>query len=156
MLNADNASLPPRHRARRSAEAGMTIIELLAALAIASSLASIAIPKYHAVTEAARVAQAIGDLQAIQTTLDSRDSLPDNLAGVGQNIVDPWGNAYVYVKFPNGAPRVDRFGVQINTTYDLYSVGRDGTSAVSLNAGTSLDDVVRANDGGFLGSGSKY
>lgn len=134
----------------------MTIIELLAGLAIASSLASIAIPKYHAVTEAARVAQAIGDLQAIQTTIDSRDSLPDNLAGVGQNIIDPWGQPYIYVKFPGGAPRIDRFGVQVNTTYDLYSVGKDGVSALSLNAGTSLDDVVRANDGGFLGQASKF
>ncbi len=146
----------PRRPTRRASTAGMTIIELLAALAIASSLASIAIPKYHAVTEAARVAKAIGDLQALQTTLESRDSLPDNLAGVGQNIIDPWGNPYVYVKFPSGAPRLDRFGVQVNTTFDLYSVGPDGASAPSLNAGPSFDDVVRANDGGFLGLGSRY
>lgn len=146
---------PPK-AVRRSNEAGMTLIELLATLALASSLASIALPKYHAVTESARVAQAIGDLQAIQTTLDSRDSLPDNLAGVGQNIIDPWGSPYIYVKFPAGAPRVDRFGVQVNTTYDLFSVGPDGISAVSFNAGSSFDDVVRANDGGFLGLASKF
>ncbi len=141
---------------RRTNEAGMTLIELLATLALVSSLASIAVPKYHDVTETARVAQAIGDLQAIQTTLDSRDTLPDNLAGVGQNLLDPWDSPYIYVKFPSGAPRVDRFGVQVNTTYDLYSVGPDGISAVSLNAASSFDDVVRANDGGFLGLGSKF
>lgn len=156
MPNQELPESAERRLSRRSSEAGMTIIELLAGLAIASSLASIAIPKYHAVTESARVAQAIGDLQAIQTTLDSRDSLPDNLAGVGQNIVDPWGHTYVYVKFPSGAPRIDRFGVQVNTTYDLYSVGKDGATAPSLNAGGSFDDVVRANDGGFLGQASKY
>jgi general secretion pathway protein G len=143
-------------RARRSGQAGMTMIELLATLAIASSLASIAIPKYHRFADTARVARAIGDVQAIQTTLDTRDSLPDNLSGIGQNITDPWGNAYIYVKFPNGAPRLDRFGVQVNTTYDLYSVGPDGASSTSLNAGSSFDDVVRANDGGFIGLGSKY
>lgn len=134
----------------------MTIIELLAALAIASSLASLAVPKYHRVTQAARVARAIGDLKAIQTTLDSRDSLPDNLAGVGQNIIDPWGNPYVYVKFPNAAPRVDRFGVVVNTTYDLYSIGEDEATASSFNAGVSFDDVVRANDGGFLGPAGRF
>lgn len=141
---------------RRSARAGMTIIELLAALAIASSLASLAVPKFHQVTNAARVARAIGDLKAIQTTLDSRDSLPDNLAGAGIMLVDPWGNPYVYVKFPNGAPRVDRFGVVVNTTYDLYSTGEDEVTAVSFNAGVSFDDIVRANDGGFLGTAGRF
>jgi general secretion pathway protein G len=143
-------------KARRSNEAGMTIIELLATLAIASSLASIAIPKYRQFAETARTTQAIGDIQAIQTTLDTRDSLPDNLANVGQSLVDPWGQPYVYVKFPSGSPRVDRFGVQVNTTYDLYSVGPDGVTSSSLNAASSFDDVVRANDGGFIGLGSKY
>jgi general secretion pathway protein G len=127
-------------RARRSSQAGMTIIELLATLAIASSLASIAIPKYH----------------QIETTLDTKDTLPDLLITIGQNITDPWGNPYVYVKFPSGAPRVDRFGVQVNTTYDLYSMGPDAMSSNSLNAGSSFDDVVRANDGGFIGLGGKY
>jgi len=134
----------------------MTIIELLAALAIASSLASLAVPKYHKVTNAARVARAIGDLKAIQTTLDSRDSLPDNLAGAGVTLVDPWGNPYTYVKFPSAAPRVDRFGVAVNTTYDLYSTGEDQVSASSFNAGVSFDDVVRANDGGFLGPAGRF
>lgn len=143
-------------RARRSGQAGMTLIELLAALAIASSLASIAIPKYHQFAETARSTKAIGDIQAMQTTLETRDSLPDNLASTGQNLVDPWGNPYVYVKFPAGTPRVDRFGVQVNTTYDLYSVGPDGATSTSLNAGSSFDDVVRANDGGFIGLGGKY
>jgi general secretion pathway protein G len=143
-------------RARRSGQAGMTIIELLATLAIASSLASIAIPKYHQIAETARTTRAIGDIQAIQTTLDTKDTLPDNLSTTGQNITDPWGNPYVYVKFPNGAPRVDRFGVQVNTTYDLYSMGPDAMSSNSLNAGTSFDDVVRANDGGYIGLGGKY
>lgn len=151
--NREAAVVLPR---RRSAEAGMTLIELMATVAILGSLASLAVPKYHKVTEAARVARAIGDLQAIQTTLDSRDSLPDNLAGIGQNIIDPWGNPYVYVKFPNGAPRVDRFGVAVNTTYDLFSPGFDDVTAGSFNAGVSFDDVVRANDGGFLGTAGRF
>jgi general secretion pathway protein G len=142
--------------ARRHRQAGMTLIELLAVVAIVSSLASIALPRYHKIAETARVAQAAGDLQALQISLDTRDSLPDNLAVLGMRTTDPWGNTYVYVKFPNGSPRVDRFGVALNTTYDLYSVGKDGATASSLAATASFDDVVRANDGGFLGEGSRF
>lgn len=143
-------------QARRKRQAGMTLIELMATVAIVGSLAGIAIPKYHEIADSARVTQAIGDISAIQTTIETRDSLPNNLVGIGQNLIDPWGNPYVYVKFPNGTPRVDRFGVALNTTYDLYSVGKDGSTSGSLNSSVSFDDVVRANDGGFLGQGSRF
>jgi general secretion pathway protein G len=142
--------------ARRRRQAGMTIIELLAVLAIVGSLSSVAIPKYHQLADKARVGQAIGDLQALQISLDTKDSLPDNLSSLGMRTTDPWGNPYVYVKFPSGSPRVDRFGVVLNTTYDLYSVGKDGATSSSLSASVSFDDVVRANDGGFLGQASKF
>ena len=146
-----------QRKARRARQAGMTIIELLAALAIASALASIAIPKYHQVADAAKVARAIGDIQAIQTSIDTRDSVPNSLAGLGVNLIDPWGNPYVFVKFAGGgSPRVDAFGVAINSTYDLYSYGPDGATAGPLNAGVSLGDVVRANDGGFIGAANRY
>src|SRR5512143_2585386 len=84
---------------RRARQAGMTIVELLATLAIVSALASIAIPKYHEIADAAKVARAIGDLQAIQTTIDTRDSVPNSLAGLGVNLTDPWGRPYVFVRF---------------------------------------------------------
>ena len=141
---------------RRRRQAGMTLIELLAVLAIVGSLSSFAVPKYHELADRARVAQAIGDLRAIQQMLETRDSLPDDINGLGLSTTDPWGNPLVYVKFPNGSPRVDRFGVALNTTYDLYSVGKDRATSSSLNASVSFDDVVRANDGGFLGQASKF
>lgn len=141
---------------RRRRQAGMTIIELLAVLAIVSSLASIAIPKYHAIADTARVSRAIGDIEAIQISLDTRDTLPDNLLSLNLNLTDPWGNPYVYVKFPHGTPRVDAFGVQLNTTYDLYSIGKDGSTSTSTNASSSIDDVIRANDGGYIGSAGKF
>jgi general secretion pathway protein G len=155
-MDIQKLELELSRQARRRRQSGMTMIELLAVLAVVSSLASIAVPKYHAIADTARVARAIGDLQALQITLDTRDSLPANLATTGLNLVDPWGRPYVYVKFPNGAPRVDRFGVVLNSTYDLYSVGKDGATASSTNASVSFDDVVRANDGGFLGQASKF
>ena len=44
----------------------------------------------------------------------------------------------------------------IVVTYDLYSVGLDGATATSTNAAASFDDVIRANDGGYLGQASKF
>jgi general secretion pathway protein G len=46
--------------------------------------------------------------------------------------------------------------VPINSDFDLYSVGRDGQSAPALTARVSHDDVVRANDGGFIGLAIDY
>ena len=46
--------------------------------------------------------------------------------------------------------------VPLNSTYDLYSKGKDGASASALNAHASGDDVIRANDGGYIGLASGY
>ena len=52
--------------------------------------------------------------------------------------------------------RKDRFLVPINSTYDLYSVGKDGKTVAALTAKASKDDIVRANDGAFIGLAVKY
>jgi general secretion pathway protein G len=140
---------------------GFTLVELLAVITILGTLAALAIPKVHDSVERARVARAIGDIRAIATNIDSQDSLPDDLSVFGPVRLDPWGNPYQYNKFdprrpvPMGARR-DRFLVPINTTYDLFSMGRDGLSVPPLSAPQSQDDIVRGNDGGFIGPASKY
>lgn len=48
-------------------------------------------------------------------------------------------------------PRKDRFLHPINSDYDLYSQGKDGRSVEALTANLSQDDVIRANDGAFIG-----
>ena len=50
-----------------------------------------------------------------------------------------------------GKPRKDRFLHPINSDYDLYSMGKDGESVEPLTAKKSHDDVIRANDGQFVG-----
>ncbi len=97
-MDIQKLELELSRQARRRRQSGMTLIELLAVLAVVSSLASIAVPKYHAIADTARTARAIGDIQAIQITLDTRDSLPPSLASIGVSILDPWGRPYVYVK----------------------------------------------------------
>lgn len=140
----------------------MTLIELLAVMAIIGMLSALAIPKYQDIVEKARIARAIGDIEAIQTDLMTSDTLPDDLGVIGRaTMLDPWGRPYQYNKFPpnrNVPPgaRRDRFLVPINSEFDLFSVGKDGNSNPPLQSGPSRDDVVRGNDGGFIGLATKF
>ena len=52
---------------------------------------------------------------------------------------------------PPARPRMDRFLHPINSDYDLYSMGKDGQTVLPLTARQSHDDVIRANDGSFVG-----
>jgi general secretion pathway protein G len=52
--------------------------------------------------------------------------------------------------------RKDRNLVPINTDYDLYSMGADGKSVPPLTAMASRDDIIRANDGQYIGLASRY
>lgn len=138
-----------------------TLIELVIVMTIIGVLAAIAMPKFNGVVEKARVAKAIGDIKAIEIEILSLDSLPTSLAAIGRHtFTDPWGNPYVYAKLEgtrgNGGARKDRFLVPLNSDFDLYSKGKDGDSAAPLSARSSKDDILRANDGGFVGLGSAY
>ena len=139
-------------------------------MAIIGVLSSLAVPRMSESIEKARVARAIGDLRTIAIELLSADSLPDDLSGIGRDLlVDPWGRPYQYLKFPgakgngngNGNPpppgaRKDRFLVPINSMFDLYSMGKDGVSSPPLTASGSRDDIIVANDGGFIGPAKNY
>jgi general secretion pathway protein G len=46
--------------------------------------------------------------------------------------------------------------VPINTDYDLYSMGKDGKSQPPLTAKDSRDDIIRANDGAYIGPAEGY
>jgi general secretion pathway protein G len=154
-----NPSLRPRLD-----RAGFTIIELLTVMLIIGLLASIAGPALKLTMDKARVARAIGDIEAVTHDLavyETADQpLPATLSSIGRGaLLDPWGRPYTYVTWvgaPPAAARKDRFGVVLNSRYDLYSSGKDGSSAIQLDAGVSLDDIVRASDGSYIGLGATY
>ena len=131
---------------------------------IVGILAALAIPNLSRAREKAMVARAIGDIDALQQditeyNLDNR-SLPGSLADIGRaDLLDPWGHAYVYLPITGtgkGGFRKDRFLVPLNTDYDLYSVGADGATSAPITAAVSRDDIIRANDGGFVGLASNF
>jgi general secretion pathway protein G len=147
--------------------AGFTLVELLIAVAILAVLAAIAVPTYRSYYDRAKVAQAKSDVRGLENIInryfsDNRQ-YPDSLADIGKaGMLDPWNHAYQYLKlFPYdkknaGKARKDHNLHPINSDFDLYSMGKDGKTATPLTAGPSRDDIVRANNGRFLGLGSDY
>ncbi len=153
-----------RNPARRSSRTAFTLIELIAVMTLIGLLTGLAVPRYRGIVDKARVAKAIGDIKALQTDILSQDSLPPSLAAINRaSLMDPWGRPYVYYKFPKpmgGGPppgtRKDKFLVPVNSDFDLYSMGKDGATALPFPAGPARDDVVRANDGGFIGLAKNF
>jgi len=146
---------------------GWTIVELVIAMAIISTLAGIAIPLYTDAAERARIIKAVADVRVLEGEIGvfevTNGRLPDSLDEIGRGTLrDPWGNGYEFLNFStagNGGTsrmRKDRFLVPLNSTYDLYSQGKDGDSRAPLSASASRDDVIRANDGGYIGLASAY
>ena len=52
-------------------------------------------------------------------------------------------------------PEDPEYGL-INRDYDLYSPGAGGTTGETLDDADSLDDILRADDGGFIGLTREY
>jgi len=120
---------------------------------------------YSNYRERLAVAGAAKDIAALsvdvaQFAVDN-NSLPDSLAAIGHaGMVDPWGNPYQYINHANlrgnGHVRKDKNIVPINSDFDLYSMGKDGQTQAALTVPVSRDDIVRANNGRFVGLASDY
>lgn len=151
---------------RRRRTRGYTLLELMLAVIVGGVVVTLGTSNYAAYVKRARNSAAIADIGRIQLAVDryafNRDSqLPPDLTDIGMDALrDPWGNAYVYLRFAGlkgtGAMRKDKNLVPINTEYDLYSKGPDGRSSAALTAQASRDDIVRANDGGYIGVAADY
>lgn len=143
---------------------GLTLVELMIVLAIIGTLASIATPLYVDVQERARVARAIAEIRILDSEIAAFEGvngrLPDSLAEMGRGALeDPWGNPYEFLNFETGGKgkmRKDHSLHPLNSTYDLYSLGKDGQSQAPLTATASRDDIIRANDGGYIGLAAGY
>ena len=145
----------------------MGLIDLMLAVIIASLLMVVAVPAYDQFIDRARVARAIGDIGSISIAIErfgikNNGRLPNSLNELLMDVpFDPWGAPYQYLNIVaagpgKGAFRKDGKLNPLNSDFDLYSVGADGESMGPLSASKSRDDIVRANNGAFIGLGEDY
>lgn len=161
--SADSAWMrcPTRRRGRH----GFTTVELMIALGLVAVLATLSVNAWGGWRERVNVQKAQDDIIAISVVVDQywqdKQGYPASLAAIGRGALrDPWGNPYQYLNLTtangNGQARKDHSLVPLNSDYDLYSMGPDGRSASPLTAQSSRDDVLRANNGRFVGPVSAY
>jgi general secretion pathway protein G len=160
-----SARLSLRSPRRRNRSSGFTIIELLIIIAILMTIAAIAVPNLFAAVDQARIARAVSEIHTLEDAITLYFAIngkyPDSLDQVGYgDLLDPWGNPYQYLNHSgmrgNGQARKDRFLVPLNSDYDLYSMGKDGTSLPPITAKPSLDDIIRAGNGSYVGLASEF
>jgi general secretion pathway protein G len=150
----------------RSRRRGVTLLELMVALAVAALFASIAVPSYQRILQRQKVTTCTTDLQRLGLAIERYrlthgDNLPATLDDLSDPArLDPWGNPYRYLDF--AAPgaknliRKDHNLHPLNSAFDLYSVGPDGDSKAPLTAKASRDDIIWARDGAFVGEASEF
>jgi general secretion pathway protein G len=150
---------------------GYSLVEMLIVLAIITTVAAIALPSYSGAVNKAKMVSAMGDIRRFQTNIDfyfaTNGSYPDSLDEVNpEGRMDPWGQPYEYLNIAGGDSkgkngkvkgcRKDKNLVPINSDYDLYSMGPDNNSQAPLTAHASRDDIIRANNGAFIGIADNY
>jgi general secretion pathway protein G len=147
----------------RKRQSGVTLIELMVVVIALALLGMFAIPAFNGYVERARTSRTIGDIGTISLHLYrwqlNTGRFPATLADAGIAMNDPWNRPYEYAPVegtPQNQLRKDHNLHPINTDFDLYSVGPDGETRRPLTAQHSRDDIIRANDGGYIGVAADY
>lgn len=150
---------------RRVRSQGLTLVELMLVITLVGILSSLASTAWGGYQDKLRTKQTVDDITVLSVLIDQvfadTGALPEDLSAIGRSgMTDPWGRPYVYQNLTtvkgNGKARKDHNLVPLNSDYDLYSKGPDGQSQSPLTAKASRDDILRANNGRFVGPAANY
>lgn len=164
---ASRSSAAPYLLRLGASSAGFTLIELIIVSVVIMILATLSVPVYSEYmnrVKFSRCKQEIRTLETeIQAYINENTFFPATLVDIDRaTLRDPWGNTYKYrnIENPDGGALATRmrFGVPVNTDFDLYSMGPDGLTEQPVNGGggTGRDDVIRASDGAYNGRGDEF
>lgn len=143
---------------------GFTLMELMITVLLIGVLTGIAVPVYQSYRERTRTNQAARDIAAMSAdvrrfALDNR-SFPETLDEIGlAGRLDPWGRPYAYYNVESngrGGARKDKRLNPLNTDFDLYSRGKDGKTKPQISQKDSVDDIIRASNGRYVGKADDY
>jgi general secretion pathway protein G len=143
----------------------MTLVEVMLVVVVFAALVGIAFPSYTESVERSRRGKAIADIANIQLLIgryeSSRGELPDALTDIDpKGFVDPWGKAYFYTNLAEakgkGSARKDHKLNPINSDFDLFSAGKNGVFKTQITQKDSVDDIIRARDGAFVGVAADF
>lgn len=150
----------------RLRQSGLTVLELVFVVAIAAILATLALGQYNQYMESARGRAATGEIVTMSTEVEryrsnNNGANPGTLADMGRgDMQDPWGRPYFYTNLATtkgkGSARKDRRLNPLNSDYDLFSAGKNGVFKPQISQKDSLDDIIRARDGAFVGRASEF
>lgn len=141
-----------------SGNSGFTLVELIMVVALIGILATLSIPAFNNYTNKTKTARAESEIRTLSTEISGyaldKGNSPATLADINRGgYLDPWKQPYVYNNIPsNGGALKDKLDVfPLNSDYDLYSKGADLNSSATGGLAINDDDIVRFNDGAFVG-----
>ncbi len=129
---------------------GFTILELLVVISVLVILIGIAIPRFKGMQDAAKVAQAKGELQTMQAAIESyymnqtTKAYPASNATVGASVLSTQAPQII-----PSTPPYDPFGATSSTEY-VYTKGADGSYYVIYSVGATGSGSASIVNGGTV------
>ncbi len=157
--------LPFSRQSLRRGSKAVTLVELLLVVAIAGTLAAIGIPVYTNYMDKVNNNKVLVDIREVESKIVAFQvefgAPPNNLAQVGVNLNDPWGRPYRYLRIQGLDPlpaghQHDKHDKPLNPDFDLYSIGKDGITDPKIWKANAYDDIIRCNNGAYVGPVSEY